>query len=189
MSRQATTQQKTHTNLYIHTHRDTEKNHTYIYNQPKTMAPLGGGSRDGSKHSSHPLSRLVGSSSSALFELIIFHPIDTAAKRIITHQGRLLTAEGLSLSSKFSKMGAVVFQVCVYVCVNIQARSIDCSLWEGRGAAREVNIFPRIHISYVRLLLTSCINTHTHTQTHFKKQHRTKSALVPSKSSVPSSQA
>jgi hypothetical protein len=144
-------QKDLHTFLHTHTHRHKEK-HTYIYQkqtQPKTMAPLGGGSRD-AKHSSHPLARLVGSSSSALFELIIFHPIDTAAKRIITHQGRLLTAEGLSLSSKFSKMGAVVFQVCVYMCVcvweySIQI-SIDCSLWKGRGAAPEVNIFPRIHI-------------------------------------------
>jgi hypothetical protein len=36
------------------------------------MAPLGG--RGDSKHSSHPLARLISSSSSALVELAIFHP-------------------------------------------------------------------------------------------------------------------
>jgi hypothetical protein len=128
------------------------------------MPHLGGGSREGTKHSSHPLARLVGSSSSALFELIIFHPIDTAAKRIITHQGRLLTAEGLSLSSKFSKMGAVVFQVCVYVRVRVGIFKPDRSIvpfGEGRGEP-EVNILFTHRHTYLRLLLTSCNNTHAH---------------------------
>lgn len=39
------------------------------------MAPLGGrGGVDG-KHSTHPVARLVSSSSSALIELAVFHPV------------------------------------------------------------------------------------------------------------------
>jgi len=72
------------------------------------MAPRGG--PDSGKSSHHPIARLVGSSSSALFELLIFQPLDTCCKRIITYQGRLLTAEGLSLSDKYNKMRSVVFQ-------------------------------------------------------------------------------
>lgn len=60
--------------------------------------------------SHHPLARFMGSSSSALFELVIFQPLDTCCKRIITHQGRLLTAEGLSLTAKYGKIRSVVFR-------------------------------------------------------------------------------
>lgn len=41
------------------------------------MAPLGGGRGGGhdGKHSTHPVARLVSSSSSALVELLVFHPV------------------------------------------------------------------------------------------------------------------
>jgi len=75
------------------------------------MGPhLGGRGGGDGKHSSHPLARLLSSSGSAICEIVMWHPIDTATKRIITHPERLLTANGLSLEAKIGRMHRVVFR-------------------------------------------------------------------------------
>jgi len=52
-----------------------------------------------SKHSESGIARLCGSGTSGFLELMIFHPIDTVAKRLMSNQTRVST---LLLSARLS---------------------------------------------------------------------------------------
>ncbi|KAI9229897.1 MAG: mitochondrial carrier domain-containing protein [Piptocephalis tieghemiana] len=61
------------------------------------------------KHGESGAARIAGSASSGVLELLLFHPVDTVAKRLMSHQGKVLVP-GSSMSEKMASMGQVVFK-------------------------------------------------------------------------------
>ena len=81
-----------------------------------TPVATAGRERDGKHHHHHhhtapssPLAKLMGSATAGILELLLFHPIDTATKRLMTHQQPIFGADK-SFSMSFSEAGTVVFK-------------------------------------------------------------------------------
>ncbi|KAJ1928941.1 high copy suppressor of abf2 [Tieghemiomyces parasiticus] len=69
------------------------------------MSPPVGGK---SKHSESALARVAGSGTSGILELVIFHPVDTVAKRLMSHQERIFVP-GNPLSQGMHSLNQVIF--------------------------------------------------------------------------------
>ncbi|KAF9112570.1 hypothetical protein BGX27_003161 [Mortierella sp. AM989] len=93
-----------------------------------------------SKHSESGVARLCGSATSGFLELVIFHPIDTIAKRLMSNQTRLF-ASGQPLSVGISATNKVIFKDTA----NAAFMKKYASLFPGLGFAAGYKILQRVY--------------------------------------------
>ncbi|KAF8977371.1 hypothetical protein BGZ46_007435 [Entomortierella lignicola] len=93
-----------------------------------------------SKHSESGAARLCGSATSGFLELIIFHPIDTIAKRLMSNHTRLF-APGQPLSVGISATNKVIFKDAA----NAAFLQKYASLFPGLGFATGYKISQRVY--------------------------------------------
>ncbi|KAF9090787.1 hypothetical protein BGX29_005352 [Mortierella sp. GBA35] len=93
-----------------------------------------------SKHSESAVARLCGSGTSGFLELMIFHPIDTIAKRLMSNQTRIF-ASGQPLSIGLSTANQVIFKDAATATFFKKY----ASLFPGLGFAAGYKILQRIY--------------------------------------------
>ncbi|KAF9927625.1 hypothetical protein BGZ75_007105 [Mortierella antarctica] len=93
-----------------------------------------------SKHSESGVARLCGSGTSGFLELMIFHPIDTVAKRLMSNQTRLFVA-GQPTSVGLANTNKVIFKDAA----NAAFLKKYASLFPGLGFAAGYKIMQRIY--------------------------------------------
>ncbi|KAG0209509.1 hypothetical protein BGX28_010282 [Mortierella sp. GBA30] len=93
-----------------------------------------------SKHSESGVARLCGSGTSGFLELMIFHPIDTVAKRLMSNQTRLFPA-GQPMSVGIANTNKVVFKDAA----NAAFLKKYASLFPGLGFAAGYKIMQRVY--------------------------------------------
>ncbi|KAF9366327.1 Mitochondrial GTP/GDP carrier protein 1 [Mortierella sp. NVP85] len=93
-----------------------------------------------SKHSESGAARLCGSGTSGFLELVIFHPIDTIAKRLMSNQTRLF-GSGQSLSAGLAATNKVIFKDAA----NAPFLKKYASLFPGLGFAAGYKILQRVY--------------------------------------------
>ncbi|KAF9947684.1 Mitochondrial GTP/GDP carrier protein 1 [Modicella reniformis] len=93
-----------------------------------------------SKHSESGMARLCGSGTSGFLELMIFHPIDTVAKRLMSNQTRLF-ASGEALSVGLANTNKVIFKDAA----NAAFFKKYASLFPGLGFAAGYKISQRVY--------------------------------------------
>ena len=77
------------------------------------MSPTAGG-----KHNeSSAVARFAGSGASGVLELLLFHPVDTVAKRLMTNETKIFGS-----GSPVANMNNAIFKVCMYC----QSRPANC---------------------------------------------------------------
>ncbi|KAG0267302.1 Mitochondrial GTP/GDP carrier protein 1 [Actinomortierella ambigua] len=91
-----------------------------------------------SKHSESGMARLCGSGTSGFLELMIFHPIDTVAKRLMSNQTRI---GGEGLSAAIASTNKVVFKDAY----NAPYMKRYASLFPGLGFAAGYKIMQRVY--------------------------------------------
>ncbi|KAI1291399.1 hypothetical protein EDD11_008972, partial [Mortierella claussenii] len=94
----------------------------------------------GSKHSESGVARLCGSGTSGFLELMIFHPIDTVAKRLMSNQTRLFAA-GQPISVGMANTNKVIFKDAA----NAAFMKKYASLFPGLGFAAGYKIMQRVY--------------------------------------------
>ncbi|KAG0226724.1 Mitochondrial GTP/GDP carrier protein 1 [Actinomortierella wolfii] len=91
-----------------------------------------------SKHSESGIARLCGSGTSGFLELMIFHPIDTVAKRLMSNQTRI---GGQGLSVAIANTNKVIFKDAY----NAPYLKRYASLFPGLGFAAGYKIMQRVY--------------------------------------------
>ncbi|KAF9165246.1 Mitochondrial GTP/GDP carrier protein 1 [Actinomortierella ambigua] len=91
-----------------------------------------------SKHSESGMARLCGSGTSGFLELMIFHPIDTVAKRLMSNQTRI---GGEGLSAAIAGTNKVIFKDAY----NAPYMKRYASLFPGLGFAAGYKIMQRVY--------------------------------------------
>ncbi|KAG0317841.1 Mitochondrial GTP/GDP carrier protein 1 [Dissophora globulifera] len=92
------------------------------------------------KHSESGVARLCGSATSGFLELMIFHPIDTVAKRLMSNQTRLF-APGKPLSAGWAATNTAIFKDAS----NAAPLKKYASLFPGLGFAAGYKIMQRVY--------------------------------------------
>lgn len=86
----------------------------------------------GSRQSESGLARLLGSGSAGIAELMVFHPVDTTTKRLMSHQSRI---------TSLSTLNQVVFKE--YASAGTAQKFT--SLFPGLGYAAAYKVMQRIY--------------------------------------------
>ncbi|KAJ1980288.1 high copy suppressor of abf2 [Dimargaris verticillata] len=100
------------------------------------MSPIGGKS----KHSESGLARVAGSGTSGILELLLFHPVDTVAKRLMSHQARIFVP-GAPMAEGIQGLTKVVFGKAY----NETALRRYFSLFPGLGFAAGYKVLQRVY--------------------------------------------
>ncbi|KAF9018483.1 hypothetical protein CPC16_004364 [Podila verticillata] len=108
-----------------------------------------------SKHSESAVARLCGSGTSGFLELIIFHPIDTIAKRLMSNQTRLFGG-GQSFSVGLANTNKVIFKDAA----NAAFLKKYASLFPGLGFAAGYKIMQRVYKFGGQPFVNEFINRH-----------------------------
>ncbi|KAF9165949.1 hypothetical protein BGX21_000529 [Mortierella sp. AD011] len=108
-----------------------------------------------SKHSESAVARLCGSGTSGFLELIIFHPIDTIAKRLMSNHTRLFVP-GQPLSAGLAATNKVLFKDAA----NEAFLKKYASLFPGLGFAAGYKIMQRIYKFGGQPFVNEFLNTH-----------------------------
>ncbi|KAF9343957.1 hypothetical protein BGX26_004988 [Mortierella sp. AD094] len=107
------------------------------------------------KHSESGVARLCGSATSGFLELIIFHPIDTIAKRLMSNHTRLF-APGQPLSVGLSATNKVIFKDAA----NAAFLKKYASLFPGLGFAAGYKIMQRVYKFGGQPFVNEFLNSH-----------------------------
>lgn len=119
------------------------------------MSPPSGKSESG-------LARLLGSGTSGILELFIFHPIDTVAKRLMTNPNKIFVT-GAPLSQGFNNLDTVIFK-------NASSATVFrkyTSLFPGLGYAGGYKVLQRIYKYGGQPYVKDYLNNH-HKDTFYK---------------------
>ncbi|KAG0086560.1 hypothetical protein BGZ93_004708 [Podila epicladia] len=108
-----------------------------------------------SKHSESAVARLCGSGTSGFLELMIFHPIDTIAKRLMSNQTRLFGG-GQSFRVGLAKTNDVIFKDTA----NAAFLKKYASLFPGLGFAAGYKIMQRVYKFGGQPFVNEFINRH-----------------------------
>ncbi|KAJ1985762.1 high copy suppressor of abf2 [Dimargaris cristalligena] len=101
------------------------------------MSPIGSGK---SKHSESGYARMAGSGCAGILELVIFHPVDTVAKRLMSNQARLFVP-GAPVAQGMANLNTVLFK-------NAAEQSVlsrYLSLFPGLGFAAGYKVLQRMY--------------------------------------------
>ncbi|KAF9898245.1 hypothetical protein BX616_004292 [Lobosporangium transversale] len=107
------------------------------------------------KHSESAAARLCGSAASGILELVIFHPIDTIAKRLMSNQTRLLSS-GQPLSTVWKATNKVIFKEAADAAF-LQKYT---SLFPGLGFAAGYKISQRVYKYGGQPFVNEYLNSH-----------------------------
>ncbi|KAF9297076.1 hypothetical protein BGZ74_010033 [Mortierella antarctica] len=108
-----------------------------------------------SKHSESAVARLCGSGTSGFLELMIFHPIDTIAKRLMSNQTRLFGG-GQSFRVGLANTNNVIFKEAA----NAAFLKKYASLFPGLGFAAGYKIMQRVYKFGGQPFVNEFINRH-----------------------------
>ncbi|KAF9586593.1 hypothetical protein BGW38_001564 [Lunasporangiospora selenospora] len=110
-----------------------------------------------SKHSESAAARFSGSGTSGFLELMIFHPIDTIAKRLMSNQTRLFVS-GQPLSVGFASTNKAIFKEAA----SAPFLKKYASLFPGLGFAAGYKILQRIYKFGGQPFVNEFLNQHYH---------------------------
>ncbi|KAF9918118.1 hypothetical protein FBU30_000370 [Linnemannia zychae] len=111
-----------------------------------------------SKHSESAAARLCGSGTSGFLELIIFHPIDTVAKRLMSNQTRLIVP-GQSWKATLAQTNLVIFKDAA----STTFFKKYASLFPGLGFAAGYKILQRVYKFGGQPFVNEFLNRHYRT--------------------------
>ncbi|KAG9064392.1 Mitochondrial GTP/GDP carrier protein 1 [Linnemannia hyalina] len=114
-----------------------------------------------SKHSESGVARLCGSGTSGFLELMIFHPIDTVAKRLMSNQTRLFVP-GQALAVGMASTNKVIFKDAA----NAAFMKKYASLFPGLGFAAGYKIAQRIYKFGGQPFVNEFLNRHYKKEFH-----------------------